>query len=276
MESNYQNIIGVKFARAEQPSFIEKKGKGYIEFGKDNKYPLYLLGLFKESPKHGAIVKGKANYIYGKGFQNITQDANPEKESWNKLLKKCVLDDEIHGRYYLQIVWNLLGQPKAVYHIPAHKVRSNKEKSKFFVKNDWCNSGDSVYTNEEAREYTVFNGKYDPNHATQILCVEQYAPDGEAYPVPSYFQGLNYIDADVQVSRHILGNAKDGFVAGTFINFNNGEPAEDQKAELEKGLKKKFTGSEGDRVVIAFNKSKDNAAEILPLAQTQLTKEDFT
>ena len=100
MESNYQNIIGVKFARAEQPSFIEKKGKGYIEFGKDNKYPLYLLGLFKESPKHGAIVKGKANYIYGKGFQNITQDANPEKESWNKLLKKCVLDDEIHGRYY--------------------------------------------------------------------------------------------------------------------------------------------------------------------------------
>ena len=270
MESNYQNIIGVKFARAEQPKFIEKKSKGYVEFGEDNKYPLYLLDLFKESPKHGAIVKGKANYIYGKGFQNITQDANPEKETWNKILKKSVLDDEIHARFYLQMVWNLMGKIKGVYHIPAHKVRQNKEKSKFFVKNDWCDN------KEEVREYTAFTGKYDPEYPTQILLVEQYAPDGEVYPVPSYFQGLNYIDADVQVSRHILGNAKDGFVAGTFINFNNGEPAEDQKGELEKGLKKKFTGSEGDRVVIAFNKSKDNAAEILPLAQTQLTKEDFT
>jgi hypothetical protein len=60
------------------------------------------------------------------------------------------------------------------------------------------------------------------------------------------------------------------------INLNGGEPQEEQKAAVEKGIKKKFTGSEGDRVVIMFNKSKDNAAEILPLSTTMLTKEDFT
>jgi len=80
----------------------------------------------------------------------------------------------------------------------------------------------------------------------------------------------------VQVSRHILGNAKDGFVATTAINLNNGEPNEEQKEQVEKDIKKKFTGSEGDRVLLFFNKSKDTAAEVIPLSQTMLTKEDFT
>ena len=80
----------------------------------------------------------------------------------------------------------------------------------------------------------------------------------------------------MQVSRHILGNAKDGFVATTAINLNNGEPNEEQKEQVEKDIKKKFTGSEGDRVLLFFNKSKDTAAEVIPLSQTMLTKEDFT
>ena len=58
--------------------------------------------------------------------------------------------------------------------------------------------------------------------------------------------------------------------------MNGGEPAEEAKEAVERGIKKKFTGSEGDRVVIMFNKSKDNSAEILPLSSTMLTKEDFT
>ena len=52
MENDYKNIVSVKFARALQPKFEERKGKGYIEFGADNNYPDYLMGLFNESPKH--------------------------------------------------------------------------------------------------------------------------------------------------------------------------------------------------------------------------------
>ena len=37
MENNYKNIITVKFAQAEQPKFEEKKGKGYVEFGLNEK-----------------------------------------------------------------------------------------------------------------------------------------------------------------------------------------------------------------------------------------------
>jgi hypothetical protein len=268
MENNYKNIITVKFAQAEQPKFEERKGKGYIEFGINNNYPDYLIGLYNESPKHGAIIKSKTNYIFGQGWDGIEQKANVKGESWNQITKKCILDDELFGGYYLQVIYNLLGEIKDVYHLEYHKVRTNKEQNEFQVKNDWQDN------KEKPRYYPAFNIN-DPI-ASQILFVKQYNPKSDIYPLPNYYQGLNYIESDVQVSRHILGNAKDGFVASTLINLNGGEPAEEAKEAVERGIKKKFTGSEGDRVVIMFNKSKDNSAEILPLSSTMLTKEDFT
>jgi DNA-binding Lrp family transcriptional regulator len=265
---DYKNIITIKFAQAEQPRFEEKRAKGYVEFGGNNNYPEYLIGLFNESPKHGAIIKSKTNYIFGQGWDGIEQKANTKGETWNQITKKCILDDELFGGYYLQVIYNLLGQIKDVYHLEYHKVRTNKEQNEFQVKNDWADN------KEKPRHYPAFNIQ-DPT-ASQVLFVKQYNPKSDIYPLPNYFQGLNYIESDVQVSRHILGNAKDGFVATTLINLNGGEPAEEAKEAVERGIKKKFTGSEGDRVVIMFNKSKDNSAEILPLSSTMLTKEDFT
>lgn len=271
MESNnYDNVISVKFAQAEQPVFCENKSKGYIEFGKDNNYPQYLIDLYKESPKHGAIVKGKITYIYGGGFDTVKVNANTKGQSWDTILKKCIGDDERFAGFYLQVIYNMLGKIKDVYHIDFKKVRTNKAQTIFYVKDDWKDN------KETARKYPAFNNKYEKDQPSKILFVKQDNPDSDVYPLPNYFQGLNYIDSDVQVSRHILGNAKEGFVASTLINLNGGEPGEEAKAATEKGLKKKFTGSEGDRVVIMFNKSKDNAADIQSLSNTMLTKEDFT
>jgi hypothetical protein len=88
---------------------------------------------------------------------------------------------------------------------------------------------------------------------------------------------LTYIESDIEVSKHILGNARQGWVGSKLVNLNNGDPiGEENKGEVERGLLKKFTGDEGKRVVIMFNKSKENSAEILDLGQTMLTKEDFT
>jgi predicted transcriptional regulator len=269
--NDYKNIVGIKFAVALQPVFEERKGKDYIEFGLENNYPNYLINLYCDSPKHGAIIKGKTNYIYGKGFDGVKVEANTKGESFNQLLKKSIGNDELFAGYYLQVIYNLLGQVSDIYHIEFAKVRTNKSLSKFYVKDKWED------TKEKMRCYDAFNPKQvDKENPSQILFVKQQNPKSEVYPLPNYFQGLNYIESDIQVSRHILGNAKDGFVATTLINLNGGEPQEEQKAAVERDLKKKFTGSEGDRVVIMFNSSKDNSAEIVPLSSTMLTKEDFT
>ena len=108
MVNNLRSIINIQFDQAQQPKFKERYGSGYVEFGDKNNYSLYLIDLFAESPKHGSIVKGKTNYIYGKGFEDVTKNANSKGESWNDILKKSVLDDELHGGYYLQIIFDCL------------------------------------------------------------------------------------------------------------------------------------------------------------------------
>lgn len=265
--NNYQ-LIELKFDQAKQPKFEEKKGAGYVKFGEENEYPKYLLSLYNESSKHGGIVKGKVNYIYGKGFEQDFK-CNSQGETWNNILKKCVKDDELYRGYYLQIIWNKLKQIAEIYHIEFAKVRVSKDLSEYYVKNDWSDM------REKARVYPAFN--VNEPFGSQIFYYKEYNPSNEVYPFPSYFQALNFIEADIQVSRHILGNSKQGFVGSKLINLNNGDPiGEEHKEEVERGILKKFTGSEGKRVVIMFNKSRDNAAEILDLGQTMLTKEDFT
>jgi hypothetical protein len=265
---NYKHIV-IKFDHAQQPKFEEKKGKySYVEFGKNNDYPNYLLSLYNESPKHGAIVKSKCTYIYGKGFE-VAGTANSRGETWNQIVKKCIKDDELYRGYYMQVIWNRIGQIAEVYHIDFAKVRVNKDLSLYYVKNDWSDF------KEKPREYPAFN--MNDKYGSQIYFNREYNPLSEIYPLPSYYQGLNYIESDIKVSRHILGNANQGFVGSTLINLNNGDPVnEEHKGEVERGLLKKFTGDEGKRLVIMFNKSKDNAAEIVNLGNTMLTKEDFT
>ena len=267
MDNQYK-VIELKFDRALQPVFTEKKNKGYVEFGEVNNYPEYLLSLYNESPKHGAIVKGKSTYIFGRGFEDKGK-ANSRGESWNDILKKCVKDDELFRGYYLQIIWNRAKQISEVYHIDFSKVRVSKDLSCFYIKNDWLD------WKEKPREYPQFN--VNEPYGSQIYYKREYNPTSSIYPLPSYFQGLNYIESDIEVSRHILGNAKQGFVGSTLINLNNGDPInEEHKGEVEKGLLKKFTGDSGKRVVIMFNKSKENSADIQSLGTTMLTKEDFT
>jgi hypothetical protein len=263
---NYKHIV-LQFDQAQQPRFIEKKSKGYVEFGELNNYPEYLLGLYNESPKHGAIIKGKCNYIYGKGFE-VPGSANG-KDTWNDVMKKCIKDDELYRGFYLQVIWNRLKQVSEVYHLEFHKVRVSKDLTKFFVKDNWSDF------KEKPREYDAFN--VNNPVGSQIYYYKEYNPSSDVYPLPAYFQGLNYIESDIEISRHILGNAKKQWVASKLVNLNNGDPiGEENKGEVEKGLLKKFTGDSGSRVVIMFNKSKDNAADILDLGTTMLTKEDFT
>ena len=268
--SKAYNIVNIQFDQAQQPKFLEKKSGNYVEFGEKNNYPNYLIDLFGESPKHGAIVKGKVNYIYGKGFEGIAQKANTSGETWNQILKRCILDDELHGGFYLQIIYNTLGKIKDVFHIEFQKVRASKDLSKFYVKNDWTSS----QYKEKMREYDAFN--LNDKTKPQILFIKQYNPKSDVYPLPSYFQGLNYIESDIQVSRHILGNAKHNFVATKLVNVNNGLPEEEEKEAVETDIRNKFAKHDGDRFVLSFNASKENAVEIINLGETSLTKEDFT
>jgi len=141
------NFYVLSFAEAKQPEYREKRGQGYIEFGEKNDYPTYLLDLYSKSAKHQSIVRGKVNYIIGNGWATKESDPAAEAfiksvnsfgESLNDLTRKVDIDIEIFGGAYLELIWSQYGgQLVDVNHIDYTKIRSNKDNTEFWYKQDW-------------------------------------------------------------------------------------------------------------------------------------------
>jgi DNA-binding transcriptional regulator YhcF (GntR family) len=272
-------LLVLSFAEAKQPEYKEKKGEGggYIEFGHKNEYPNYLVDLFNKSAKHNAIIKGKVNYITGNGFK-IVGDADPigeqfiasanQSESLTEVLRKVSTDIEIFGGAYLQIIWSQVGENlNQIYHIDYTKVRANEDNTQYWYSDNWK---ESKYKREV---YNAFNSQL--RTGTQILYLKEYRPNLNAYALPGYFGALNYIESDIEISKHVLGNAQTGFSASKLITLPNGEPTDDEKRTIERKFTDRFTGSDGKKFILSFTNDASRKPIVDDLGASDITKEDF-
>jgi hypothetical protein len=259
------------FAEAKQPEYKEKKGEGYMQYGQNNDYPQYLLDLFNKSAKHNAIVRGKVNYIVGNGWaseQSIVKQVNRD-ETLNDLTKKVALDLELFGGAYIQVIWGVLGETIAeLWHCDYTKIRTNKDNTQFWYKEDW------KLNKEKAEVYSAFNPKNPIG--VQILYVKEYRPGMNVYSLPGYFGALNYIESDVEVSKHVLGNAQTGFSASKLITLPNGEPSPDEKRAVSRQFDNMYTGADGKKYLLAFVNDATRKPIVDDLGASDLTKEDFS
>jgi hypothetical protein len=267
------NFSILTFAEARQPDYKEKKGVGYYEYGHMNDYPEYLLELYKKSAKHQALIKGKINYICGNGWKAgdvygelFIKHAN-QVETLEDVTKKIVTDNELFGGFYLQIIWSMNGMISDIYHVDYSKVRTNKDNTEFWIKDNWKDR------HEEVKVYPAFNPNFPKG--SQILFVKEYRAGISIYPLPSYFGGLNYIESDIEVSKHVLGNAQTGFTPSKLITLPNGEPNPEEKRIIERKFENKFTGSDGKKFLLSFVNDSGRKPIIDDLGASDLTKEDF-
>ena len=260
------------FAEARQPEYKEKKGIGYMQYGDRNDYPNYLVELFNKSAKHNAIVKSKVHYITGNGWtgsdeaQTFIAKVN-RMESLDELTRKVSLDVELFGGYYLEIIWSATGQLSEIWHCDYTKIRTNKDNTQFWYKDDWKDN------KEDFIVYPAFNPSFGTGK--QILYVKEYRPDMGIYSLPGYFGALNYIESDIEISKTVLGNAQTGFSASKLITLPNGEPSDDEKRNIEKRFTNRFSGSDGKKFILAFVNDSARKPIVEDLGASDITKEDF-
>jgi hypothetical protein len=266
----------LNFADSKIPMFKQNIGMPFTKYGEKDDYGDYLMMLYNKSSKHAAIINGKLIYIFANGLicedetnvsaASFLDNAN-EDETWNELIKNCILDIENFGGFALQCLPKLGGNGFNYYKVSFKKLRTNKDNSKFFFKENWKDH------NETAKEFEPFNrNAKEPT----IFYLKEYRCDLGIYPLPSWVAACNWIESDVEVSKATLTKAMTGFSASKMINFFTGEPAEDEKRAITNQVKNKFNGSEGETVLITFNTEKLQAPEVLDLGSSDLTKEDFT
>jgi hypothetical protein len=262
------------FAEARQPEFKEKKGidGGYIKYGENNDYPEYIVDLYNKSSKHSAIIKSKVHYITGNGWsgeadaQSFIDYAN-RVESLDDLTRKVSLDIEIFGGAYMEVIWDLSGKLAEIWHCDYVKIRTNKDNTQYWYKEDWKDN------KVKPEVVAAFNPKQPIGK--QILYIKEYRPNIGIYGLPSYFAALNYIESDIEVSKHILGNAQTGFSASKLITLPNGEPNDEEKRNVDNRLRKTYSGADGKKYMIAFVNDISRKPVVDDLGTSDLTKEDF-
>jgi hypothetical protein len=276
------NIIYVKLNAYEIPEFKEAKGKEWVNYGANNDFPNMLLEMYDNAPKHRAIVDGKADMIAGKGWNisqtmsvlkqaqliNFVNEINPQ-ENLHELTKKISLDLELFGGFYLQAIWNNLRNDFNLYHVDFSKIRTNKTQDKFFYSNDW-----KAYNQHPEKTGFKEIEKFDPqSKKSGIFYYKQYRPNQGVYPLPGYIAALRYIEIEKEIANFHLNNIKNGFVGGTLISFNNGQPTLEEQKEIERQIKNKHTGTDNaGGIVLVFSEGKDKEPTVLPLRSNDFDK----
>ena len=277
MDKKGDRTFVIDLAAHNVPQFKEMQSKDWIMYGIEapfkNRYPDYLMELFNSSAKHHAIVKGKVDYIVGNGIGIHEDGLNIEmisrlnkllkapnsKEDLNTLLYKMTLDLEIFGGFALEIIGNQTHERMAaIFHADFLKYRKAKDKDGYYFSEEWHKGQPSV-------EYIP---EFNPNKVggKSLLYVKAYHPQSQAYPLPGYLGCVPYIEMDKEIANFHLNSIKNGFMGGTFIDFNNGKPTEEEQEAIEKKLVKKFTGSDNaNKLVLNFNDSKEQGTEITSL-----------
>lgn len=289
----------IKFAKFplysnELPIYRQQPNQKYIPCGKFNDYPDYLIYLFNSSGIHNAIVRGKATYIFGKGFK-IRKDWQGDKVKLQKVLdninsyqtaeeltKKSVFDKCLFGGKYYLIEWGAFGLPVSVKQIPYNQVRTNEDRSTFYVSKEWTKEMSVKSRHKRAinkmpddvQEYPALN--ITNKTGKQVLYCYDYNPISEIYPLPEYAPCSTSIETDIEVGFFHLNNVKTGFSAGTMLTIYDDELYQDPAAqtELETALKKKTSGTDNaGEILISVQNSNGKAPTVENLRSNELDKQ---
>jgi hypothetical protein len=259
MENKKFAPINLKFSNKKVPENIEKEiqGKDWIGFGLDNYYPQFLVRLFQESAFHSGIINGKVHYIVGSGFTVKETTENVDflnngihEKDIEEVLTDIAQDYELYNGFYLKLVKDNSQMLAFMEVIPFEKVRTNADKSMFYVSDNW-----RIQT--QSPEQTNFQTipAYSPftDDLISILYVYNSSKTYKApkqgktynvYPQPNYIGGIKDIMSDVEISGMHYYSLVNGLKTSTLITFTNGEPAEDERAAIEQDYKEGLTPTE--------------------------------
>jgi hypothetical protein len=268
------------------PVMLENRSGKYITYGFANEYPYYLLDNYRRSSKHNAIVNGKVNYIMGGGWQagdNLTVeqqarfikffDGLSSTEDLNDITEKLVLDLELFNGFAVAVTWSKLGTIAKMEHIPFEKIRVDKEEKMFQVA-DWYND-DMMQLFPKVGDIEKIPA-FDPENrlGKQLFYYRVYAAGVKHYPLPEYIGGNAWIEADVQVANFHNNNLRNNFWGGYLINFNNGIPTPEEQGDIERQIKRKFSGTDNaGRFVVTFNDDAAKAPTLEPLTPSDMDKQ---
>lgn len=255
------------------PTEKNMPGKDMVEWGTRNGYPDYLLDLYNNVPTLRSIINGNIDYIGGDDVTIVpirpeyaNNEVNKRGDTIREQVKDLAKDYEIYGGFALQVIRNYAGEVAEIYYIDMRFLRTNKEGNVFYYSEKW-GQGKA----KDAIVYPAFmpNIKWEgltdeekARHASSILFVKNVHT--QVYPAPLYAASVKACEIERLIDEFHLSDVNNHFVSSAIVNFNNGDPGDEIKREIEDDFNDKFCGaSNGGRVAFSWNKNKESATDIV-------------
>ena len=248
-------------------------GKDLVEWGNRNSYPDYLLDLYNNVPTLRSIINGNIDFITGDDVSILPLTDNLPNGQMNnrgdnirEQIKDIAKDYEIYGGFALQIIRNLIGMVAEVYYIDMRFLRTNKEGNVFYYCEDWSKSGKKdviVYPAFMPNlNWDTLDDEQKNRNASSILYVKNIHT--QVYPAPLYAASIKACEIERLIDDFHINSLQNQFVSSAIINFNNGDPGDEMKKEIEDAINEKFAGAaNGGRIMLSFNKNKESATDIV-------------
>ena len=255
-------------------------GRDMVEWGTRNAYPDYLLDLYNNVPTLRSIINGNIDYVAGDDVtimplqeEFTNQEMNMRGDTIREQVKDVAKDFEIYGGFALQVIRNLAGEVAEVYYIDMRYLRTNKEGDVFYYSEKWGKSSRTdmvVYPAFLPKiEWEKLSDEERNRHGSSILFVKNVHT--QVYPAPLYAASVKACEIERLIDEFHLSDINNHFVSSAIINFNNGDPGQEIKSEIERGFNEKFCGaSNGGRVAFSWNPNKESATDIV-----EFKMEDF-
>jgi hypothetical protein len=270
----------VNLSSYTSPEIVEKSNKQWVAYGSDNNFFGHLISNYENSPTNNAIINAISQQIYGLGLD--ASDSSRRPEQYAKMLtmfhKDCVqklcFDLKLMGQCAMQVIYSKDRKTIAkVAHIPVENLRAEKCNEKgeiegYFYSDDWSN----VKPRTELKRIPAFGSSKEN---IEIIYVKPYRAGYKYYSSPDYTGCLQWCEIESEVSNFHLNNVQGSFSPNTLIQFNNGTPNAEERQNLENRIAQKFTGTGGNKFILAFNDNQDAAAtvETLPISDAHNTYE---
>ena len=256
------------------------RDKDFVEWGDGNCYPAYLLDLYNNVTTLRSIINGNIDYITGDdvtilplGERFADGKMNSKGDTIADLVRDLAKDFNLYGGFAMQIIRDHSGNVAEVYYIDMRFLRSNKENDVFYYCEKWEKGGRKdvlVYPKFMADlDWAKLSDEERNRHASSILFVKNVHT--QVYPSPLYAASIKACEIERGIDEYHINEIESGFVSSAIVNFNNGDPGDEIKKEVEDNFNEKYTGKQnGGRVMLCWNKDADSATTI-----TQFKAEDF-
>ena len=258
------NIIQLSSYTA--PVIVENNKNEWVEYGEDNNYYQFLIDRYNNSATNNAVINNVCRLIFGQGLTATDSAIRPNE--WAQLLsilkeddlRRIIFDLYALGQCALQIHYDK--GHKAItraFHTPIQLLRPEKCNQDgdivgYFYSDNWTDPKKYV-----PKRFDAFGTS---KKEVEILYLAPYSAGMKYFSNVDYQGGIDYALLEEKIAEYLINEVSNSFAPTTIVNFNNGQPTDEQKDEISNQVIGKLTGSKGKKVVISFNENENTKTTV--------------